>query len=160
MSTAAVMDARTKVAHLIALWFGCGLSPVAPGTVGTLGALPVYLLVRGAGAPGILAAAFVVTVVGIWSAGVVARHRGTSDPQVVVVDEVAGVLVALAAAPPTWAGVAAAVLLFRVFDITKPPPARAAERLHGGLGIVLDDVVAGIWAAVILLGLVRAGWLA
>jgi phosphatidylglycerophosphatase A len=151
---------RTSLAYLIALWFGCGRVPVAPGTAGTLGALPLYLAVRGLGAPGILLAALVVTVIGIWAAGVVAQDRGTTDPQIVVVDEVAGVLVALAVAPPTWAGVASAVLLFRLFDVTKPFPARAAERLHGGLGIVLDDIVAGIWAAAGVLLLRALGWVA
>lgn len=155
----ATSGGKERVAFAIALWFGCGLSPIAPGTVGTLGALPVYLAVRGGGPIAILAVAALATVVGIWAAGVVARSRATADPQIVVVDEVAGVLVALAAAPPTWAGVTLAVLLFRLFDITKPFPARAAERLHGGLGIVLDDVVAGIYAALVVLALRASGWL-
>ncbi len=156
---AAPAKSEERVAFAIALWFGCGLSPIAPGTVGTLGALPLYLVARAGGPLAILAVAVLVTVVGIWAAGVVARSRASADPQIVVVDEVAGVLVALAAAPPTWSGVALAVVLFRFFDVTKPFPARAAERLHGGLGIVLDDVVAGIYAASIVLALRGLGWL-
>ncbi len=152
-------SATESIAFAIALWFGCGLSPIGPGTVGTLGALPLYFAVRAAGPVGILLVAALVTAVGIWSAGVVARRRGTADPQIVVVDEVAGVLVALAAAPFTWAGVLAAVFFFRVFDMTKPFPARAAERLHGGMGIVLDDVVAGVYAAAVVLLLRALGWL-
>lgn len=155
-----VRGAWDSVATALALWFGCGLVPIAPGTAGTLGALPLYYAVRGGGPAAVLAAAAVITGVGIWSAGVVARLRGTEDPQVVVIDEVAGVLVALAAAPLTFRGVAAAVLLFRLFDVTKPFPARAAEWLHGGAGIVLDDVVAGIYAAIGVLLLRSFGWLA
>lgn len=150
---------RERLAFAIALWFGCGLSPVAPGTVGSIGALPVYLLLRGYGPFAVLGAGVVVTLVGIWAAGVVARVRGLPDPQIVVVDEAAGTLIALAAAPPTWLGVVLAVALFRLFDVTKPFPARAAERLHGGAGIVLDDVVAGVYAAVLVLGARWLGWL-
>jgi phosphatidylglycerophosphatase A len=122
-----------------------------PGTVGTLGALPLYLLVRNGGPWAIAFTAAVIAVLGVWAAGVVERERAEVDPQIVVVDEVCGVLVALAVAPATWLGVLAATVLFRVFDITKPSPARAAERLGGGLGIVADDVVAGLWAAAFVL---------
>lgn len=153
-------DLEATLAYPIALWFGCGLAPVAPGTVGTIGALPLYFAVRAGGAAAVLATALVVTLVGIWAAGVVARRRGTEDPQIVVVDEVAGVLVALAASGGTWPGIVAAVVLFRVFDITKPPPARAAERLHGGIGIVLDDIVAGVYAGACVMALRAFGGLA
>ncbi|HVH43505.1 MAG TPA: phosphatidylglycerophosphatase A [Labilithrix sp.] len=139
-----------RLAQVLATWFGCGLSPVAPGTVGTLGALPLWFAVRGGGPVAVLGTAVVVTLVGVWSGGVVARSSGIKDPQRVVIDEVAGVLVALAATPPTARGVAAAVLLFRVFDMTKPFPARRAEKLPGGWGIVIDDVVAGFQAAVVV----------
>lgn len=149
--------AKTRLAYLVALWFGCGLSPIAPGTCGTLGALPLYLLVRPRGPLAILAAAAAVTAIGIWAADVVAARERAKDPQMIVVDEVAGVLIALAAAPPTLGGAAAAVVLFRVFDITKPFPARAAEHLPGGVGVVLDDVVAGAWAAAALFALRAAG---
>lgn len=140
---------KKKVAFLIATWFGLGFSPIAPGTVGTLAALPLYYALRDFGPSAILAAALVLTLAGVWAAGIVAEHTGTDDPQIVVVDEVAGVLVALAFAPTTLAGVALAVVLFRVFDMTKPFPAGAAERLPGGWGIVIDDIVAGVWAAVL-----------
>lgn len=140
--------ARRRAATVIATWFGCGLSPIAPGTVGTLGALPLWLAVRGGGRLAIGAAALAAALVGAWAAGVVARERGTDDPQIVVIDEVAGVLVALAAAPPTAPGAVAAVLLFRVFDIAKPFPVRQAERLPGGWGIMADDLVAGAVAAI------------
>ena len=139
---------KKHLAFVIATWFGLGFSPIAPGTVGTLAALPLYFALRGFGPLAVLAAAFLLTLAGVWAAGIVSEHTGTDDPQIVVVDEVAGVLVALAFAPRTVAGVAIAVVAFRIFDMTKPFPAGAAERLPGGWGIVIDDVVAGVWAAV------------
>lgn len=138
---------RKKTAFLVATWFGLGFSPIAPGTLGTLAALPLYFALRDFGPVAVLAAAFVLTLAGVWAAGIVAEHTGKDDPQIVVVDEVAGVLVALAFAPHTNTGVAIAVVFFRIFDMTKPFPARAAERLPGGWGIVVDDLVAGLWAA-------------
>jgi phosphatidylglycerophosphatase A len=106
----------------------------------------------------VLAAALVVTGVGIWAADEVARALGTKDPQIVVIDEVAGVLLTLSFAPPTWAALVSGVILFRVFDQTKPWPARMAERrLPGGWGIVLDDVAAGVWGAAGIWALRAAG---
>ena len=145
------MDGVKRLAWILATWFGCGLSPVWPGTVGTFAALPIYFAVRAHGAAAILASAAVITLVGVWAAGVVCDSSGKHDPQVIVIDEVAGVLVALAAAPASFAGAALAVVLFRLFDVTKPFPARAAERLPRGWGVVIDDVVAGMWAAAVVL---------
>jgi phosphatidylglycerophosphatase A len=146
---AAPRGARQVVAHVLAVWFGCGHLP-APGTVGTLGALPLYLLVRPHGVGAVAAAALVITLVGLWAADVVERRLGTKDPQIVCIDEVAGVLITLLAAPATTRGMWAAVVLFRIFDQWKPWPARRAERLGGGAGVMLDDVVAGIWGAAVL----------
>jgi phosphatidylglycerophosphatase A len=151
--------ARAWTAHVLAVWFGCGHLPLAPGTWGTLGAIPLYLLVRPLGLAAVAATALVVTLAGLWAAGDVERRLGNKDPQIVCIDEVAGVLVTWLAAPPTWAGLIAGVVLFRIFDQWKPWPARAAERLGGGAGVMLDDVVAGAWGAA-LLGVARAlGWL-
>jgi phosphatidylglycerophosphatase A len=106
----------------------------------------------------VFAVAILITGVGIWAADVVAKDLGKKDPQIVVIDEVAGVLVTLSVAPPTWGALAAGVVLFRVFDQTKPWPARTAERkLPGGWGIVLDDVAAGVWGVAALLALLAAG---
>ena len=150
-----------RLAYLLATWFGCGYVPLMPGTAGTLGAVPLYLLLRPLGVPVVLAAAFVLTAVGIWAAEAVVVHSGKKDPQIVVIDEVAGVMITLAAAPHTWAGVIAGVVLFRVFDQWKPFPARWAERnLPGGWGVVLDDVAAGMWGALVVVALARLGALA
>jgi phosphatidylglycerophosphatase A len=140
-----------RLALVLATWFGCGLSPVAPGTAGTLGALPLYLLVAPGGPWAVALAALVVAAVGIAASGRVARRRGLPDPQLVCIDEVAGVLVALTAARLEVGQVAIAVILFRVFDIWKPWPVRQLERhLPGGWGIVGDDLAAGAWAALLL----------
>ena len=151
---------RQKVAHVLAVWFGCGHVPVAPGTAGTIGAVPLYLLVRPHGVGAVLAAAIVVTAVGIWASSVTAARLGKKDPQIVCIDEVAGVLFTLCAAPPTIVGTVAGVVLFRIFDQFKPPPARAAERhLPSGWGIVLDDVAAGAWGAAVLIAARYFGWM-
>jgi phosphatidylglycerophosphatase A len=144
--------AGDRVALVLATWFGCGLSPIAPGTAGTLGALPLYLLIAPAGPWAVALAALVVAAAGIAAADRVASRRGLKDPQIVCIDEVAGVLVALTAARLELVQVAVAVALFRVFDIWKPWPVRLLERrLPGGWGIVGDDLAAGVWAALVLL---------
>ena len=149
---------RQTTAHILATWFGCGHVPYAPGTAGTLGAVPLYLVLRPHGPLAVGAAALILTAVGIWAASIVAEHAATKDPQFVVIDEVSGVLVTLAAAPPTLAGLVVGVVLFRVLDQWKPWPARQAERsLPGGWGIVLDDTAAGAWGAIGLLALRAAG---
>ncbi len=148
---------RASIARWLAVWFGCGLVPLAPGTAGTLGAVPLYLLLRPLGLPAVAVAAVVLTLVGVWAASHVARTTGLKDPQIVVIDEVAGVHVTWLAAPLVgWRGVVYGFVLFRLFDQLKPFPARWAERnLPSGWGIVLDDVFAGVWGAGCLL-LLRA----
>jgi phosphatidylglycerophosphatase A len=154
---------RDRIAYVVSIWFGCGLAPVAPGTVGSIGALPVYFAVRAVagsgtrGALAVLAAGLVVTFVGVWASGIAAARARLKDPQFIVVDEAAGTLIALAAAPASLTGVAVAVGLFRLFDIVKPFPARRMERLPGGWGIVLDDVVAGLQAAAVVAALTASG---
>jgi phosphatidylglycerophosphatase A len=148
-----------RIAWAIATWFGCGLVPKAPGTAGTLGAVPLYLLAARGGRFGVAAAAVVVTAVGIWAASAVARDLGKKDPQVVVVDEVAGLLVTMLAVNVVrWQTVVVGIALFRLFDIVKPWPVRALERLPGGWGIVLDDVAAGALGACVLVGLRWLAW--
>jgi phosphatidylglycerophosphatase A len=144
-------------AELIATWFGCGLAPKAPGTFGALGALAVaWPLASFYGWAGwhFAAAAIAVSIPGIWAASQVERASGREDPQRVVVDEVAGQWLTLAALPAgDWYWWLAALLLFRIFDITKPFPVRQLERLPGGLGVIADDLMAGLWASAILAAL-------
>lgn len=147
-----------RLAYVLSIWFGCGRFPKAPGTAGTLGAVPFYLLLRHlGGAPAVAVAAVLITAVGIWSSNQVVRKLGVKDPQIVCIDEVAGVLITLIAAPDNWKGLLAGVVLFRIFDQFKPPPARAAERLPEGWGVMMDDVFAGLWGVAVLLVARRFG---
>jgi phosphatidylglycerophosphatase A len=145
---------KSKAALVWATWFGCGLSPAAPGTAGSLGALAAAWAVHAGFAPPTgfycaLAAALLLP--SVWAAGEAARQLGIEDPGLVVIDEVLGQWVALAgAAEFSLPQVAAAFVLFRLFDIFKPWPVRQAERLPGGWGIVADDVAAGACAAAAL----------
>jgi len=145
---------KTKLAALLATWFGCGYSPVAPGTAGSLAALAIGILLhRYAGFDGwhflVLAAAGFAPAV--WAANVTASAVKRKDPGLVVVDEVLGQWIALAGAHPfNWTSALAAFLLFRLFDIWKPAPVRQLEALPGGLGINADDVMAGVYAALVL----------
>ena len=150
----------SQVARLIATWFYCGYFPKGPGTAGSLGALLVAWPVAvyadwNPQAFALLAAASLLPA--IWAAGRMANDTGSKDPQTVVVDEVVGQWIALAGSGTLhhWGWWLAAFLLFRLFDIWKPWPVRSLEKIPGGAGIVLDDVGAGIYAALVLQ---LAGW--
>ncbi len=147
------------LARLIATWFGCGYAPKAPGTAGSLAAVVIaWALHVYAGVPAVAFAAFAVliAIAGIWAAGVVARDSGKEDPQIVVVDEVVGQWMTLAGATSlNWKSWLLAFALFRLFDIWKPPPVRQLEALPGGLGIIADDAMAGVYGALVLFA---AGW--
>lgn len=145
----------TRLAFLIATWFGCGRSPVAPGTAGSLAAIIIaYALHHFTGIEGwpFLILAGILFFPAVWSADVAARVSKTKDPQFVVVDEVLGQWIALAAAVPfNWLTCLSAFALFRLFDVFKPPPVRQLESLPGGLGINADDAMAGVYAALVIL---------
>ena len=141
--------AVTDPATLVATGFGVGFLPVAPGTWGSLAALPVAWGIDWAFGPiGLAAATLAVFAVGLWAAEGAARRLGGEDPGPVVIDEVVGQWIVLVAAPADLVWYAAAFLVFRALDITKPWPASWADRrLAGGLGIMLDDVFAGVYGA-------------
>jgi phosphatidylglycerophosphatase A len=147
-------ESRPALAITLATWFGCGYSPVAPGTAGSVGALlPAVLLAEYAGwRPlhfGALALAALAPA--IWAADRTARHYGKKDPGLVVIDEVLGQWVAISGATAlNWKSWLAAFLLFRIMDICKPAPVRRLEALPGGTGIVADDVMAGLYGALVL----------
>ncbi len=135
----------------------CGVGHLrpAPGTWGSLTAVLLWWslgrLAPSAAQPWIaLAVAIVVTLVGIPAATLTARGAGRKDPSQVVIDEVAGQMIALIGAPLSWKPLLAGFILFRAFDILKPPPVRQLERLPEGTGIVLDDVGAGIYALIVM----------
>ena len=148
-----------RVAHVLAVWFGCGHFPKAPGTAGTVGAIPLYLLLRPHGPIAVAVAALVVTVVGVWAAGRVVDRTGLHDPQIVCIDEVAGVLITWLPAPASWKGLIVGFVLFRLLDQLKPWPCRAAERLPRGWGVMMDDVLAGFWGAALILVARHFRWL-
>jgi phosphatidylglycerophosphatase A len=137
-------------AKLVATGLGSGYSPVAPGTAGSLVGLLLFLPLAGRAFWIQLAAVVAVTILGVLAGGRLATTLGAKDPGVVVVDEVAGQWITFLALPMTPVTAVAGFLLFRVMDILKPWPARALERLPGGLGIMADDVAAGIYAHLLL----------
>ena len=138
--------------HLLALGFGAGLAPFAPGTFGSVVGLGVALALAPL-AIGLNVAAVVIAVVaGVWICGESARRLGVHDHPAIVWDEVAGMMITMLAAPAAWWGAPLAFVLFRAFDIAKPWPIREIDHgMPGGLGIMLDDVLAGIFAALVLM---------
>ncbi|MEM6512253.1 MAG: phosphatidylglycerophosphatase A [Pseudomonadota bacterium] len=137
--------------HILAFGFGTGLSPFAPGTVGTLVALPIAWLTLDLGLASQIAVAALLILSGIWICGESAKRIGVHDHGGIVWDEVAGMYVTLLLAPPTILGWALAFLAFRLFDIVKPWPIRDLDhRMKGGLGIMLDDIAAALYAMILL----------
>ena len=139
-------------AHFIALGFGAGLSPFAPGTAGTLLALPIWWLIGGSYEPllllGFLAFLFAV---GVWACELTGRHLGVADHAAMCWDEVVAFLLVLAVVPEDPWGQAAAFFLFRAFDVVKPPPIRELEmRIKGGLGVMFDDLLAAGYTLLVL----------
>ncbi|MFL6550263.1 MAG: phosphatidylglycerophosphatase A [Povalibacter sp.] len=138
--------------HFLAFGFGAGLAPSAPGTFGTLVAVPLVWFVAQLGWQSHIALTAAAFLAGIWICGESARRLGVHDHSGIVWDEIVGFSVTMLAAPPTWYWLLAGFVLFRIFDIWKPWPIREADhRLHGGFGIMLDDVIAGAFSAAILL---------
>lgn len=133
------------VALALATSAGVGFIPFAPGTFGSLVGLLLWWFVPSTAAfqLALIAGLFVL---GSWSGGVAERHFATTDPGQVVIDEVVGMLVTLFLNPVTWVGAVVGFLLFRLSDIVKPFPANKLEQLHGGIGVMADDVMAGIYA--------------
>lgn len=140
-------------AHLMATWFGAGLLPKAPGTWGSLAALPfAYVLLLFFPSPIVLlGAACLLFIPGCWASAAYATSLGTSDPGAVVVDEVVGQWMVLAVAPFTPIGWLLAFLLFRIFDVLKPWPISLADaHVKGGFGIMIDDVIAALFGMAIM----------
>jgi phosphatidylglycerophosphatase A len=145
------MSPESRWVPLFVTWFGCGRSKLAPGTVGSLGAVPLHLLLRLLPPPGHALAVVALSVLGIWASGRYADALGEKDPPSAVIDEVAGTLIALGLVRRHGLlahGVALA--LFRALDIVKPGPIDTAQRAEpAGLGIMLDDLLAGLGAGIV-----------
>ncbi len=141
---------------MIASFFGAGYSPVAPGTAGSVGGLLIYLAVRDNAALYGLALVSVFAL-GMWSCGKAEEIFGGKDSPRIVIDEVCGMLLSLFLVPKGFYPAVAGFILFRLFDILKPFPARRVERLAGSSGIMLDDIVAGLYTNIIMQAVFRFG---
>ncbi|MCI0413920.1 phosphatidylglycerophosphatase A [bacterium] len=142
-----------RIAKAIASFFYVGFIPVIPGTFGSLAGLILYFLLQTIPYWQVyLGVVVIVTFVGVWSAGKAEKESGIVDPSFVVIDEVAGQLITLFLIPPQWLYVLGGFLLFRFLDIVKPIPARQAERLPHGWGIMSDDVLVGIYGCILMHG--------
>lgn len=140
-----------RLARLVASFFYVGFAPVVPGTFGSLAAVPLYLfLVLYADWPEYGAVIIIISAIGIWAGGRAENDSKIVDPSFVVIDEVAGQLLTLFLVPVSWPNLLAGFLVFRILDIVKPFPARRAETLHGGWGIMTDDLLAGLYGNILM----------
>lgn len=140
-----------RLAVFLASFGYVGYFPIAPGTAGSAAALPLWFLLRLSNIPYIeLVAIIVVFAVGVWAASGTEVALGRKDPGIVVIDEVLGMLITLAMLPVSIWGILLGFVFFRVFDVIKPYPAAQLEHLHGGLGIMADDAVAGLYSYLLM----------
>jgi phosphatidylglycerophosphatase A len=147
--------------HFLAFGFGSGLAPKMPGTFGTIAALPIVVLLSHYSSVSVyVLVTILVSVVGIWICGKTAQDMGVHDDSSIVWDEVAGMLITMIAVPLNWQTVIVGFVLFRFFDVLKPWPISYLDKhVHGGFGIMIDDVLAGVFAAVIIHILLAFSWL-
>lgn len=127
-----------------------GRFPVAPGTAGTIVGIFLYLVMKNLGPVPYFALCILISLLGTWAAGRAESILGTRDSASIVIDEIAGFLLAMFMVPTSWGFIAAGFLLFRAFDIVKPWPLRRLQDLHGGPGVMLDDIGAGIYTNILL----------
>ena len=153
-------SAKTILAHpihLLAFGFGAGLSPKAPGTVGTLVAIPIFILMSQLTLINYIILLILIVILSFYIAGESARLLGVHDHGGIVIDEICGYLLTMIMAPNSWQAIIIGFILFRVFDIFKPWPIKYLDQhIPGGVGIVVDDLMAGIYA---LLSLQLILWL-
>lgn len=139
----------TSPVHFLAFGFGSGLAPFAPGTFGTLAAIPLFLLMQPLSLPIYLLITAVVCIVGIWICGKSSEMLGVHDHSGIVWDEFAGYFITMIAAPSGWLWIVIGFGLFRLFDIWKPWPISVLDKqVSGGFGIMVDDVLAGIFSLI------------
>jgi phosphatidylglycerophosphatase A len=135
----------------LAIGFGSGLSPFMPGTIGTIVAIPIFILLNKLSLPLYSIILTLLILLGFWICGFTERKLNINDPAIVVWDEIVGYLLTMITIPATWLMIILGFILFRIFDIWKPwPISWANKNLHGGFGIVIDDLMAGICAWFIL----------
>ncbi|VAW70545.1 Phosphatidylglycerophosphatase A [hydrothermal vent metagenome] len=137
--------------HFLSLGFGSGLAPKAPGTFGTLAAIPVYILLVQFELWVFIAATVVITAIGIYVCGYTSKALGVHDHSGIVIDEIAGYLITMIAVPFHWKWIILGFILFRFFDILKPwPISWLDKRVDGGFGIMVDDLLAGLFSLICL----------
>lgn len=141
---------NTFLRHLATL-FGIGFAPKAPGTVATLATIPIWYLLVQTGELTYMVVTFLLFPLGIVASQVYENHVGKHDSKEIVIDEVVGFLITMTWLPMTWQSVVIGFIVFRILDITKPPPIRQLDkRMPGGFGVMVDDVVAGIIGSIIM----------
>lgn len=145
-----------RLAVLLATSGGAGYAPIAPGTAGSAVGVVIYLLTYKLSAVAQIALVVVVSVIGVWAADEGARHFQRDDPGQVVIDEVAGQLLTLLLTGVGWVGAIVGFFIFRVLDVIKPWPARRLEHLHGGLGIMADDLMVALYGNILVRVLIFA----
>ena len=150
------MSVKERLAFVLATGFGSGYSPFAPGTAGSAVGLLFVWGMSYLSLPGQLAAVLIVTVLSMIAADIVARSTGLKDPGLIVADEIAGMMVTMIAIPLDATSLVLGFILFRVMDVVKPPPARQFENFKGGIGIVADDLMAGVYAHLALRGILMS----
>lgn len=153
------MSSRNGIAIAIATAGGAGFSPIAPGTAGTIVAVPLVFLTTPLPLWAFAAITVAITIVGIWAAGIADNHWKTHDSGRIVIDEVAGYFVTMApVSRSSWKALLIGFVVFRALDILKPPPIRAIDRkVGGGAGVVLDDVAAGVMGACLMAAAAAGG---
>lgn len=147
------MNLKQRLAFVLATGFGSGYSPFAPGTAGSAVGVAFVWGMSFLALPGQIVSVLIVTVLSMIAADIVAKATGLKDPGLIVADEIAGMMVTMIAIPFTLTNVLLGFILFRVMDVVKPPPARQFEHFKGGIGIVADDLMAGVYAHLALRGL-------
>ena len=143
-------NALGRTALFLASWFFSGLMPKAPGTFGTLTAIPLALVINYLGAISGFVALVILVAGAVYTSGLGRKLLGREDPPEIVIDEAAGFSLTLFLLPLSWFSLSLGFLLFRLFDISKPFPINRLEKIKGGFGIVLDDLLAGIYANLVL----------
>lgn len=141
----------SSLAKIIATFLGIGYAPIAPGTAASLVTVLLYkFFLCKLSWPAMLVIMLLVYVIGVWAASKYSREKRLEDPRTVVIDEVLGQLLALFLLNPTWPLMLAAFLLFRIFDVIKPLFISRAERFSSGWGIMLDDIIAGLYSSILI----------
>ncbi|PVZ72552.1 phosphatidylglycerophosphatase A family protein [Pelagibaculum spongiae] len=137
--------------HFLAFGFGSGAAPVAPGTFGTLAAVPLFLLMSPLSLWAYAVITLLICLVGVWICGKTSSDIGVHDHGGIVWDEFAGYLITMFALPFSWQSIVGGFIVFRIFDIFKPWPIKwLDQKVHGGLGIMLDDILAGVFSCLVM----------